>query len=40
VDYFGDAAAAALTAEARRRVEVRGFFGHLAYVSLIVGKPS
>jgi hypothetical protein len=40
VDYFGEVAAAALTAEVRRWVEVGAFFGHIAYVRLIVGKPS
>ena len=32
--------AAALKAEARRRVETGSFFGHIAYVSLIARKPA
>jgi hypothetical protein len=32
-------AAAALKAEARRRVETGAFFGHIAYVSLTARKP-
>lgn len=37
---IGDDTAAALKAEARRRVEAGMFFGHIAYVSLVAGKPS
>ncbi|HEX6015765.1 MAG TPA: hypothetical protein VFY87_28965 [Geminicoccaceae bacterium] len=29
----------ALKAEARRRVEDGSFFGHIAYASLVAGKP-
>jgi len=36
----GDETAAALKAEARRRVEAGTFFGHIAYVSLVASKPS
>ncbi len=37
---FGDDMAAALKAEARRRVEAGTFFGHIAYVSLAASKTS
>jgi ubiquinone/menaquinone biosynthesis C-methylase UbiE len=37
---IGEETSAALKAEARRRVEAGTFFGHIAYVSLIVRKPS
>jgi hypothetical protein len=37
---IGDETAAALKAEARRRVEAGTFFGHMAYVSLAARKPS
>jgi hypothetical protein len=30
----------ALKAEARRRVEEGSFFGHIAYASLVAGKPA
>jgi len=36
---ISDETAAALKAEARRRVETGSFFGHVAYVSLIARKP-
>jgi ubiquinone/menaquinone biosynthesis C-methylase UbiE len=36
---LGDDAAAALKAEARRRVEAGTFFGHISYVSLVAPKP-
>ncbi|MGH7348921.1 MAG: hypothetical protein ACREI6_02815, partial [Candidatus Rokuibacteriota bacterium] len=36
---IGDGAAAALKAEARRRVESREFFGHIAYASVTARKP-
>jgi SAM-dependent methyltransferase len=36
----GNGTATALKAEARRRVEAGTFFGHIAYVSLVAGKPS
>jgi ubiquinone/menaquinone biosynthesis C-methylase UbiE len=36
---LGDDAAAALKAEARRRVEAGTFFGHISYVSLVARKP-
>ena len=36
----GDEAASALKSEARRRVGVGAFFGHIAYVSIIARKPS
>jgi hypothetical protein len=36
---IGDALAAALKAEARRRVDVGAFFGQIAYASLIARKP-
>ena len=36
---IGDQTAAALKAEARRRVETGAFFGHIAYVSLTARKP-
>jgi SAM-dependent methyltransferase len=36
---ISDATAAALKAEARRRVETGAFFGHIAYVSLTARKP-
>jgi hypothetical protein len=36
---IGDETAAALKAEARRRVETGAFFGHIAYVSLTARKP-
>ena len=39
-DSFGDDTAAALKAEARRRVEAGTFFGHIAYVSLAASKTS
>jgi hypothetical protein len=35
---LGDDAAAALKAEARRRVEAGTFFGHISYVSLVAPK--
>jgi ubiquinone/menaquinone biosynthesis C-methylase UbiE len=37
---IGEEVSAALKAEARRRVEVGAFFGHIAYVSLIARTPS
>ena len=37
---LGDEAASALKSEARRRVGVGAFFGHIAYVSIIARKPS
>jgi hypothetical protein len=37
---IGDETAAALKAEARRRVEAKTFFGHIAYGSLIARKPA
>jgi ubiquinone/menaquinone biosynthesis C-methylase UbiE len=37
---MSEASAAALKAEARRRVEAGTFFGHIAYASLIARKPS
>ena len=37
---FGEEMAAALKAEARRRVEAGTFFGHIAYVSVAASKPS
>ncbi len=37
---IGDETAAALKAEARRRVEAGTFVGHMAYVSLAARKPS
>jgi len=37
---IGEETSAALKAEARRRVEVGAFFGHIAYVSIIARKPS
>jgi ubiquinone/menaquinone biosynthesis C-methylase UbiE len=37
---IGAAAAAALKAEARRRVDTGTFFGHIAYASLAARKPS
>jgi hypothetical protein len=37
---IGEDTSAALKAEARRRVEVGAFFGHITYVSLIARKPS
>jgi hypothetical protein len=37
---IGAETAAALKAEARRRVEAGVFFGHIAYVSLTARKPS
>jgi ubiquinone/menaquinone biosynthesis C-methylase UbiE len=37
---IGDDAAAALRDEARRRVERGGFFGHIAYVSLVASRPA
>ena len=36
---IGDATAAALKAEARRRVDAGTFFGHIAYGSLVARKP-
>jgi ubiquinone/menaquinone biosynthesis C-methylase UbiE len=36
---IGDEVAAALKAEARRRVEAGTFFGHISYVSLVARKP-
>jgi hypothetical protein len=36
---IGDELAAALKAEARRRVDGGAFFGHIAYASLIARKP-
>ena len=36
---LGEDAAAALKAEARRRVQVGTFFGHIAYVSILARKP-
>jgi ubiquinone/menaquinone biosynthesis C-methylase UbiE len=36
---LGDAAAAALKAEARRRVEAGTFFGHIAYAGLVGVRP-
>jgi ubiquinone/menaquinone biosynthesis C-methylase UbiE len=36
---IGEAAAASLKAEARRRVEAGTFFGHIAYASLVACKP-
>jgi hypothetical protein len=36
---IGSDTAAALKAEARRRVETGSFFGHIAYGSLIARKP-
>ncbi len=38
--HRSDEMAAALKAEARRRVEAGTFFGHIAYVSLTASKPS
>jgi hypothetical protein len=37
---IGEDTAAALKAEARRRSDAGEFFGHIAYVSLIAGKPA
>jgi hypothetical protein len=37
---IGDDMAAALKAEARRRVEAGAFFGHIAYASLAARKPA
>jgi ubiquinone/menaquinone biosynthesis C-methylase UbiE len=37
---IGEETAAALKAEARRRSDAGEFFGHIAYVSLIAGKPA
>ena len=37
---LGDELAEALKAEARRRVAVGGFFGHIAYASVIARRPS
>ena len=37
---IGDEMAAALKAEARRRVDAGSFFGHIAYTSLIARKPT
>ncbi|HSL01439.1 MAG TPA: methyltransferase domain-containing protein [Rubrobacteraceae bacterium] len=37
---IGEETAAALKAEARRRVAAGAFFGHIAYVSVIARKPS
>jgi hypothetical protein len=36
---LGDAAAAELKAEARRRVEAGTFFGHIAYAGLVGSRP-
>jgi hypothetical protein len=36
---LGEAAAAALKEEARRRVEAGTFFGHIAYASLVATRP-
>lgn len=38
-DHIGEDMAAAIKAEARRRVEAGTFFGHIAYVSLTARKP-
>jgi SAM-dependent methyltransferase len=40
VGHIGDDTAAALKAEARRRVEVGAFFGHIAYASLTARRPA
>ena len=37
---IGEETSAALKGEARRRVELGAFFGHIAYVSLIARRPS
>ena len=37
---IGDELAAALKAEARRRVQAGAFFGHIAYASLVARKPA
>jgi hypothetical protein len=37
---IGDELAAALKAEARRRVDAGSFFGHIAYSSLVARKSS
>jgi hypothetical protein len=37
---IGDELAAALKEEARRRVAAGGFFGHIAYASVIARKPA
>jgi hypothetical protein len=37
---LGEDTAAALKAEARRRVEAGAFFGHIAYASLAARKPA
>jgi ubiquinone/menaquinone biosynthesis C-methylase UbiE len=37
--HLGDDAAAALKAEARRRIETGTFFGHVAYGSLVASRP-
>lgn len=39
-DRLGEAAAAALKAEARRRAEAGTFFGHIAYGSIVARKPA
>jgi hypothetical protein len=39
VGRIGPGLAAALKAEARRRVAARTFFGHVAYASLTARKP-
>ena len=36
---IGEETAAALEAEARRRVGAGTFFGHIAYASLVASKP-
>jgi hypothetical protein len=37
---IGDATAAALKAEARRRLQAGTFFGHIAYAGVIARKPA
>jgi hypothetical protein len=37
---IGDEVAAALKAEARRRVTAGTFFGHIAYASLVARRPA
>ena len=36
---LGDESAAALRAEARRRVAAGSFFGHIGYLSLVARRP-